>query len=133
VFGGKITTARALALEALDRLGVAGFKFTATSPLPGGRSRRLQRLAGELAGWCPRLLERLSRAYGTRLDRLCRRRREAGPARPPFRRRPVRARSALSARHRVRAHGGRHLWRRTKLGLQMSAAEQGALTKYIGA
>ena len=70
VFGGKITTARALALEALDLLGIGGLKFTATSTIPGGNiGARLQRPPRGLAAWLPApLLDRLARAYGTRLD-----------------------------------------------------------------
>ena len=111
VFGGKITTARALATEALDRLGVGGFKFTATSPLPGGDiNRGYNAWLTELAAWMPApLLNRLSRAYGTRLDRTARRSRIGRAARPPFRRRAARDRGALSDRHRVRADRRRHI------------------------
>ena len=34
VFGGKITTARALAEEALGMLGIKGVRWTASAPLP---------------------------------------------------------------------------------------------------
>ena len=72
VFGGKITTARALAVEALERLEVEGFKFTATSPLPGGAiTPGFNLWLAELGRWMPAdLLHRLATAYGTRLDRL---------------------------------------------------------------
>jgi glycerol-3-phosphate dehydrogenase len=36
VFGGKITTARALAEEALAKLGIEGGRWTASAPLPAG-------------------------------------------------------------------------------------------------
>ncbi len=36
VFGGKITTARALAEEALAKLGIEGERWTASAPLPAG-------------------------------------------------------------------------------------------------
>jgi glycerol-3-phosphate dehydrogenase len=72
VVGGKITTARALAAEALERLGVGGFKFTATTPLPGGAiTPGFNAWLADLAQWIPGpLLQRLATAYGTRLDRL---------------------------------------------------------------
>ena len=72
VFGGKITTARALAVEALEKLGLEGFKFTATSPLPGGAiTPGFNLWLAELGRWMPAdLLHRLATAYGTRLDRL---------------------------------------------------------------
>jgi glycerol-3-phosphate dehydrogenase len=69
VFGGKITTARALAGEALDRLGIEGRRSTSHTFLPGGDVYPdfLQWL-DRLAEWMPRpLLARLSGAYGTRL------------------------------------------------------------------
>ena len=136
VFGGKITTARALAIQALDRLGIAGFKFTATSPLPGGQvTPRLQRLAGRagrLRALCL-VLERLSRAYGTRLDRIF-----DGVERLDQLGRHFGAglyerevRYLLDTEFACTAED--ILWRRTKLGLQMKAAEQAALTRYVGA
>ena len=69
VFGGKITTARALAQEALDRLGVDGRRSTSHSFLPGGDiyPEFLEWLE-RLEAWMPRpLLARLSGAYGTRM------------------------------------------------------------------
>ncbi|HEX8126109.1 MAG TPA: glycerol-3-phosphate dehydrogenase [Allosphingosinicella sp.] len=69
VFGGKITTARALAAEALDRLGIEGRRSTSHSFLPGGDVYPdfLDWLES-LEAWMPRpLVARLSAAYGTRL------------------------------------------------------------------
>src|SRR3954469_99794 len=69
VFGGKITTARALAETALDRLGVEGRRSTAWKMLPGGDlyPAFLDWLR-EISEWMPPLLvARLSQAYGTRL------------------------------------------------------------------
>src|SRR5687767_11621814 len=61
VFGGKVTTARALATEALDKLGVGGLKFTRTTPLPGGDvDAGFNAWLADLATWMPTpLLERL--------------------------------------------------------------------------
>jgi len=69
VFGGKITTARHLAGEALDKLGIGGFRFTRTQPLPGGDIDAAFNAAMiPLALWMPEeLVIRLARAYGTRL------------------------------------------------------------------
>ncbi|HEX8482403.1 MAG TPA: glycerol-3-phosphate dehydrogenase [Allosphingosinicella sp.] len=72
VFGGKITTARALAQEALDRLGIEGRRSTSHAFLPGGDLYPgfLEWLEG-LADWMPEpLLARLSGAYGTRLREM---------------------------------------------------------------
>ncbi|HEX8626513.1 MAG TPA: glycerol-3-phosphate dehydrogenase [Allosphingosinicella sp.] len=69
IFGGKITTARALAQEALDLLGVEGRRSTSHAFLPGGDVYPdfldwLERVGA----WMPQpLLARLSGAYGTRL------------------------------------------------------------------
>jgi glycerol-3-phosphate dehydrogenase len=133
VYGGKITTARALATEALDRLGTPGLKFTATTPLPGGDLTGAfnQRLAA-LAAWLPApLLARLAEAYGTRIDRVLG--------------------GATSLRQLGRHFGGGLyeaevaylrdtefartaedvLWRRTKLGLEVDARAQAALARYL--
>jgi glycerol-3-phosphate dehydrogenase len=69
VFGGKITTARALAEEALDRLGVEGRRSTAHSFLPGGDMYPdFLDWLNAVGAWMPQpLLARLSGAYGTRL------------------------------------------------------------------
>jgi glycerol-3-phosphate dehydrogenase len=133
VFGGKITTARALALEALDLLGIGGLKFTALAPLPGGNvtagfNRRLE----ALAAWLPApLLRRLASAYCTRLDSLLGdadsladlgRHFGAGlyEAEVRYLREVEFARTAEDI-----------LWRRTKLGLAMSKAEQDGLARWL--
>ena len=69
VFGGKITTARALAQEALDRLGVEGRRSTSHTFLPGGDLYPdFVQWLDALARWMPQpLVARLSSAYGTRL------------------------------------------------------------------
>ena len=98
VFGGKITTARALALEALDALGVGGLKFTAHAAAP--RRQRLARPSTPASTrsppGCPRRCSAASPAPTAPASRVllgdadCARR-----PRPPFRRRPLRsARSA---------------------------------------
>ena len=80
VFGGKITTYRRLAEEALDllarRLTHMKSAWTANAPLPGGDIANAD-FEGFLAGfrrsapWLPdALARRYARAYGTRVDRL---------------------------------------------------------------
>ena len=129
VFGGKLTTARALAEEALNRLGWAGGGWTAASPLPGGDSPE-----GEAPGWLPEpMRRRLAGAYGSRLDRVL-----------------VGAKSLeglgrdfggglyeTEVRYLVDTELARTaddiLWRRTKLGLVLSPDEQQALREHMGA
>lgn len=80
VFGGKITTFRRLAEQAVDRLaaplGVSAGPWTADAPLPGGDIPSAD-FEAFLAGlrrdrpWLPELLaRRYARAYGTRTDDL---------------------------------------------------------------
>jgi glycerol-3-phosphate dehydrogenase len=134
VFGGKITTARHLAGEALDRLGVGGFKFTRNTPLPGGAvDAAFNAALLPLALWMPEeLVVRLARAYGTRVVdvvgnavhlRDLGRHFGAG-----LYEREVRY--LLDTEFATSADD--ILWRRTKLGLGMTAAEQKALRRFIG-
>jgi glycerol-3-phosphate dehydrogenase len=80
VFGGKITTFRRLAEEALDRLapalGVSKGPWTRGVPLPGGDmpGADFLRFEASVALRCPwlpaPLRHRYARAYGTRITRL---------------------------------------------------------------
>lgn len=133
VFGGKITTARHLASEALDRLGLGGFRFTRTQPLPGGDiDTAFNASLIPLALWMPEdLVVRLARAYGTRVAQI--------------------VGNAVHLRDMGRHFGAglyerevRYLldtefartaddiiWRRTKLGLKLTAKEVKALTDFV--
>jgi glycerol-3-phosphate dehydrogenase len=133
VFGGKITTARALALRALARLGVGGLKFTATSPLPGGNVTAAfnARLAA-LALWLPEpLLARLARSYGTRLEVLL------GDAEriADLGRHFGAGLYEAEVRYLIKVEFARTaediIWRRTKLGLEMSPGERADLERWI--
>jgi glycerol-3-phosphate dehydrogenase len=134
VFGGKITTARALALEALDLLGVGGLKFTTNSVLPGGNvSGGFNRRLEELGAWIPqRLLMRLARAYGTRIDAVI----GEANALDDLGRDFGAGLHEAEVRYLMDTEFARTaddvLWRRTKLGLAMTAAEQKELAKWIG-
>jgi glycerol-3-phosphate dehydrogenase len=133
VFGGKITTARALAAEALDRLGIDGRRSTAYAFLPGGDVypdflEWLERLAA----WMPRpLLARLSGAYGTRLRDMIGNAagladlgRHFGGGLHEAELRWLRDREFARTAEDV-------LWRRTKLGLVMSAEEVAAVEAWM--
>ncbi len=134
VYGGKITTARALAEEALDRLGMEGRKVTGSSFLPGGDILpAFNSWLDALTTWLPaETVFRLSRCYGTRMRELLG--------------------GATNLRSLGRHFGGglyeaevRYLlerefaqtaedivWRRTKLGLHMTTAEQQGLARWLG-
>lgn len=78
IFGGKITTYRKLAEAAVDKLASfypsIGRKWTATTPLPGGNFSNKQSLTDKLKNqypWLPSaLLQRYVRCYGTRVEIL---------------------------------------------------------------
>ena len=149
VWGGKITTFRKLAEEAVDRLagalGHAAPAWTAHAVLPGGDLRaalppgapnaartrpdevfeRFVQAAAQARPWLPpALLHRLARAYGTRIDRVL-----AGatsleglgePIAPGF----YEAEARYLARHEWARTAEDMLWRRSKLGLHLSAGER---------
>ncbi len=135
VFGGKVTTARALASDALDRLGVGGMKFTRTSPLPGGDitpafNARLE----ALAAWMPApLLSRMARAYGTRIDRVI----GDAASLDALGRHFGAGLHEAEVRYLIDEEFARTaediLWRRTKLGLLMSEQERERLAAFVGA
>jgi len=133
VFGGKLTTARALATEALDKLRVPGLKFTATSSLPGGHIMPgFNAWRAEIGAWMPApMLDRLSRAYGTRLDRLLDGVESLKDMGRPFGADLYEAEVRYLITHEWARTAEDILWRRTKLGLKLTAAEQKALAKWM--
>lgn len=135
VFGGKITTARALAEEALDRIGIEGRKSTSWSSLPGGDIYpAFNAYLEDVATWMPAdILLRLSRSYGTRLRELL-----GGAGSPKalgrhfgegLYEREVRYLMA----HEFARSADDILWRRTKLGLRMKPKDRDALASWMAA
>ena len=133
VFGGKITTARALAQEAVDRLGIEGRRSTALTALPGGDifPAYLDWLNG-LAAWMPgEMIARMSQAYGTRLREMIG---DAAAIEDLGRHFGcgLYAREVDWLVEREFARTAEDvLWRRTKLGLDMDAAGVAALEGYL--
>ena len=133
VFGGKITTARALASEALERLEIPGFKFTRTTPLPGGDIfPDFIAWLDETGHWMPaEMLNRLSRAYGTRMRTI------VGEARSlaALGRDLGHGLTEAEVRYLVETEFARTaddiLWRRSKLGLRFTAGQVAALTDFL--
>ena len=143
IYGGKITSYRHLAEEAVGKLAqralaLRGPAWTAGEPLPGGDFPRdgQGELIAELQRDHPFLSQRdarrIGRAYGTRAGRWLGRASRwedlgrafgAGlsEAEVDYLRREEWARTAEDV-----------LWRRTKLGLHMSAAEQAGLRDWMG-
>jgi glycerol-3-phosphate dehydrogenase len=139
VYGGKITTHRRLAEDAVGRL--AHFfqvrrRWTSTAPLPGGdfRWNAVEARVGQTRRQWPFLDEpeawRLVRAYGTRVDRIlgdAKRREDLAPFFGPL--------SAAEVRYLMRHEWARTaddvLWRRSKLGLTTGPAEKEALERFM--
>ncbi|CAN7499829.1 glycerol-3-phosphate dehydrogenase [Trinickia sp. LjRoot230] len=130
VFGGKITTFRKLAEEALDLLDAAlgrqAHAWTAQVPLPGGdiAGARFEPFAARFAGehpWLPaELARRYARAYGTRATRViggARSLAELGPTLAP-------GLYEQELRYLCETEWARSsddvLWRRSKLGLHLA-------------
>lgn len=133
VFGGKITTARALAAEALDRLGIAGAAATDRIPLPGGDSPPGHRDWLEtVSHWMPpSLLARLSAAYGTRLRALLGDAAAVAGLGRHFGAGLYEAELRYLAEREFARTADDVLWRRTKMGLLMSAEEREAVEEWL--
>ena len=139
VYGGKITTYRRLAEAAVGRL--AHFfqgrpPWTAEVPLPGGEFPwdALETLVTEARQAWPFLSEdetrRLVRAYGTRLNRVLGEATSRDALGPSFG-----DLTAAEVRYLMAHEWARTaddvLWRRTKLGLRLTANEKAALTAFM--
>jgi glycerol-3-phosphate dehydrogenase len=143
VYGGKITTYRHLAEEAVDALAerlpvLSGEPWTEHQPLPGGdfphdaQATLIETLRAEYRFLSEAEATRIARSYGTRAGRwLGQARRWAdlgrnfgaglSEAEIDYLKREEWARSAEDV-----------LWRRTKLGLHMKPAQRAAVTEFMG-
>jgi glycerol-3-phosphate dehydrogenase len=139
IYGGKITTYRKLAEGALRRLGPyfkLGAPWTAGAALPGGDFPHdgIEALVARARGLWPFLTEgnarRLVRAYGTRLDRVlgdARSMDELGESFGELTAAEVR----YMMRHEFAETPDDVLWRRSKLGLHLTADAVAALTRFM--
>lgn len=136
VFGGKITTARHLAQVVLDRLGIDGGD-TIHRPLPGGDIADwgvfLDRAAQRWPFIAQGDLERMAQAYGTRMALLLGDAQSCDDLGQHFG-------AGLHVRevdYLMRSEWARSAediaWRRSKLGLWLTAAEMRALAAYVDA
>jgi glycerol-3-phosphate dehydrogenase len=143
VYGGKITSYRHLAEEAVDALAervpaLSGKAWTAHAPLPGGdfphdaQGTLIEDLRRDYRFLSEAEAARIGRAYGTRTRRwLGQARRWAdlgrnfgaglSEAEVDYLKREEWARTAEDV-----------LWRRTKLGLHMKPAKRAAVTEFMG-
>jgi glycerol-3-phosphate dehydrogenase len=144
VYGGKITTYRRLAEEAVELLamrmpGLGGPSWTRAAPLPGGDFPidGFAALKADLRARYPFLAEpdadRIARAYGTRAPVWLGEAKSWQDLGRPFGAGLSEA-EVTYLRHEEWARMPEDiLWRRTKLGLRLSAEEQEALADYLDA
>jgi glycerol-3-phosphate dehydrogenase len=143
IYGGKITTYRRLAEEALERLepylrsGKLREGWTGKSPLPGGDLdvSALPALTAELQRDYPFLTQehtsRLAHAYGTRATKLL------GTAKSPadlgqaFGATLTAAEVKYLMAHEWALSADDIVWRRSKLGLRLSAEQVAAIDQWI--
>jgi glycerol-3-phosphate dehydrogenase len=144
IYGGKITTYRRLAEAAIEKLSghlpaARAPAWTATAPLPGGDfpvEGYEDLVAATLARhpFLPRALAaRLVRAYGTKVERLLAGAASMADLGRVFGADLTEAEVRYLMAEEWAARGEDVLWRRSKLGLRLSAAEAEALDAFMRA
>lgn len=142
VYGGKITTYRHLAEEVVDLMAgrlpaLSGKAWTRSQPLPGGEFPLdgLEPLKATLTARYPFLdagtVDRIARAYGTRAERWLNGAEGWQALGKSFGAGLTAAEVDFLRNEEWAASAEDILWRRTKLGLRLSAAEQKALSDYL--
>ena len=138
VFGGKITTYRRLAEQALAALGVAGPGWTSGAALPGGDFARGDFAAFLAAlraryGFLPvALATRLARGYGSRVFEILAEAACLADLGEDFGGGLTRAEVDYLVRVEFARTADDVLWRRSKLGLHVPAGTPAALAHYLG-
>lgn len=148
VFGGKITTFRKLAEEAVDmiapKLGATRGTWTEQACLPGGDlfgapqnravlefDRWVAALQSDYAWLPPQLVARYARAYGTRTHKLlegCSSMADMGEALAEG---LYEAELDYLTKHEWASSGADILWRRSKLGLHLPAGTEQRIDQWI--
>jgi glycerol-3-phosphate dehydrogenase len=141
IFGGKITTARRLAEHALEALSgvfrAMGPAWTRNAALAGGEadgadfSALLKRLEREKPFLALRLARRLARAYGARVWRVLDEARSMAELGQDFGCGFTQAELGFLLREEWARTAEDVLWRRSKLGLHMTPAQQQAVAAAI--
>jgi glycerol-3-phosphate dehydrogenase len=138
VFGGKITTYRRLAEQAMDMLAVQGKAWTATEKLPGGDipDGNFALFAHDLAAshsFIPATLAyRLARAYGTRAQRILGTAKSMPALGEDFGGGLTAAEVDYLVHEEFAQTAEDILWRRSKLGLHVPPETADKLGKYLG-
>jgi glycerol-3-phosphate dehydrogenase len=143
IFGGKLTTYRKLAEHALSKLlpvlEVSTPAWTHGAILPGGDLPR-----GDLEAFTveqtqrhayapPKLVRRLCRSYGTRIERILGEARQLGDLGAEVAPGVYEAELNLMRREEWARTGDDALWRRSKLGLHLDAAGRERVQAWFGA
>ncbi len=141
VFGGKLTTHRRLAEEAIERIekviGVRGKPWTKTAKLPGGDfaptdfAGEVSRTAARYAGLPQSLIKRLVRLYGTKTAVLLGQARTVNDLGPNFGADLFEREVDYLVAHEWARTAEDVLWRRTKLGLRISDGGRGGARRPI--
>jgi len=139
VFGGKITTARCLAEEAMARLRrffpAMGSPWTAHAPLPGGDISDFDAFVVALQSEYPALdgnwLRRLARRHGTRTRSLLADVQTEADLGPSFGSGLYAREIDWLMREEWACAADDVLWRRTKCGLHMTEVQRAAVGDYI--
>ncbi|PPD45949.1 MAG: glycerol-3-phosphate dehydrogenase [Methylocystis sp.] len=139
IFGGKITTARRLAEHALDELRrflpAHGEAWTEAAALPGGEMDSFEEYLVALKASKPFLGDalalRLARAYGTRAQLWLKGARSMDDLGRDFGSGLTEAELRYLVENEWARTADDVLWRRSKLGLHMSAEQQAALRDHM--
>ena len=141
VFGGKITTYRRLSEHAMQKLRPffprMGDDWTTRGILPGGdiADADFERFAGEMArrfAWLPATtVRRLCRAYGTRIDRVLKDAKGINDLGQNFGADLYEREVAYLIQQEWAYSAEDILWRRSKLGLHMTADQCAALERRL--
>jgi len=142
IYGGKITTYRRLAesvLAGVEDFFVAGPAWTSGAPLPGGdfAPNELEAQIARAGERWPFLsadhARRLVGAYGTRIDQVLGEARRLEDLGIRFGADLAAAEVRYMMRHEWAETADDVLWRRSKLGLQLTSAQREALAQFMAA
>ena len=144
VFGGKITTYRRLAMSAFEKLGgyltpaqAARANWTGTEPLPGGDfpmqgfAAQVEKTLAAYGFLSQAQARRMVRAYGTDVPIILGDARSLADIGKHFGATLYQAEVDYLMAHEFARAAADVVWRRSKLGLRMSAAEIAALDAYM--
>jgi glycerol-3-phosphate dehydrogenase len=142
IFGGKITTYRRLAEDAIEKLAPylkppCARRWTATAPLPGGDmedgdfDRFLRALRGKYPWLDAATVARLARAYGTRVEMIFSKARSADDLGVEFGAGLFQTEIDYLIGQEFALTAEDILWRRSKQGLHLSPVERARLGAYV--